>query len=70
MLWLHGKDPLKPDTNTYIITGDSGQGMTGGTIGGIVVSDEILGEDRRIGAAQAGLSLVVITVTGYHWGNG
>ncbi|GAB4819568.1 hypothetical protein N2152v2_006614 [Parachlorella kessleri] len=43
LLYLHGKDPLKPDSNTYIITGDSGQGVTGGTIGGIVVSDEILG---------------------------
>ena len=32
LLYLHGKDPLKPDTNTYIITGDSGQ--VGGRAGG------------------------------------
>lgn len=43
MLYLHGHNPLVPDGNDYIITGDSGQGMTGGTIGGIVVSDLILG---------------------------
>lgn len=43
-LCMHGKDPLKPGSNNcYIITGDSGQGMTGGTIGGIIVSDLILG---------------------------
>ena len=45
LLHLHGKDPLNPDKETYIITGDSGQGMTGGTIGGIVVADLLLGED-------------------------
>lgn len=43
MLYLHGKNPLDPDGHNYIITGDSGQGMTGGTIGGILVSDLILG---------------------------
>lgn len=43
MLYLHGKDPLKPGSHTYIITGDSGQGMTGGTIGGMLVADLILG---------------------------
>ncbi|KAL4423050.1 hypothetical protein ABPG77_002084 [Micractinium sp. CCAP 211/92] len=43
MLYLHGRNPLVPDGSEYIITGDSGQGMTGGTIGGIVVSDLILG---------------------------
>ncbi|EFN55349.1 hypothetical protein CHLNCDRAFT_134365 [Chlorella variabilis] len=43
LLYLHGHNPLVPDGNSYIITGDSGQGMTGGTIGGMVVSDLILG---------------------------
>ncbi|PRW44524.1 oxidoreductase [Chlorella sorokiniana] len=43
MLYLHGRNPLVPDGSNYIITGDSGQGMTGGTIGGIVVADLILG---------------------------
>ncbi|KAL4858845.1 putative Rieske 2Fe-2S iron-sulfur protein YhfW [Chlorella vulgaris] len=43
MLWLHGLNPVVPDPNSYIITGDSGQGMTGGTIGGMVVADLILG---------------------------
>ena len=44
MLHLHGKDPLNPASHdTYIITGDSGQGMTGGTLGAHIVSDLILG---------------------------
>ncbi|PSC69844.1 oxidoreductase [Micractinium conductrix] len=43
LLYLHGRNPLVPDGNEYIITGDSGQGMTGGTIGGIVCADLILG---------------------------
>ena len=47
LLHLHGKDPLNPDKETYIITGDSGQGMTGGTIGGIVVADLLLGMDEQ-----------------------
>ncbi len=36
-----GKNP--GDENTYVITGDSGNGMTHGTIGGMLVSDLILG---------------------------
>ncbi|HEX6308731.1 MAG TPA: FAD-dependent oxidoreductase [Longimicrobiales bacterium] len=32
--------------NVYIITGDSGHGMTHGTIGGIVLTDTILGRDN------------------------
>ena len=48
-----------PGTNQYIITGDSGQGMTGGTLGGMIVADAILGERRRrvvggLGGAQRG----------------
>lgn len=42
VLGLYGKNP-GDSNNTYIITGDSGEGMTGGTIGGIVVTDIILG---------------------------
>ena len=90
MLYLHGKNPLVPNTTQYIITGaaarwgrwvggqrgaqpgqagwcvetprwlacrdpagDSGQGMTGGTIGGMVVADAILGELAALqGAVQ------------------
>ena len=36
-----GKDP--GDENVYVITGDSGMGMTHGTIGGIVVADLVHG---------------------------
>jgi Rieske Fe-S protein len=36
-----GKDP--GDRNVYVITGDSGMGMTHGTIGGIVVADLVHG---------------------------
>ncbi|KAH7623959.1 hypothetical protein Ndes2526B_g01211 [Nannochloris sp. 'desiccata'] len=46
MLYLHGRDPLVSEPNRYIITGDSGQGMTGGTIGGRVVADLILGKEN------------------------
>jgi len=37
-----GRNP--GDDNVYIITGDSGNGMTHGTIGGMLVSDIILGK--------------------------
>jgi glycine/D-amino acid oxidase-like deaminating enzyme/nitrite reductase/ring-hydroxylating ferredoxin subunit len=40
-----GKNP--GDDNVFIITGDSGNGMTHGTIGGIVVSDLIQGIDNK-----------------------
>jgi len=46
-LYIHGRDPLVPERNRYIITGDSGQGMTGGTIGGQIVADLILGRHNR-----------------------
>lgn len=55
MLHLHGLDPGKPGTTVYIITGDSGQGMTGATIGAMVVSDLILGKPE----AQACFILTV-----------
>lgn len=34
------------EPNVYLITGDSGQGMTHGTIGGMLVSDLILGREN------------------------
>lgn len=40
-LYHIGLNPSKHDH--YIITGDSGQGMTGETIGGILIKDMILG---------------------------
>lgn len=39
-----GKNP--GDDNIYIITGDSGNGITHGTLGGIIVTDLILGRDN------------------------
>jgi len=39
MLHIAGLDPLSAHGATYVITGDSGQGMTGGTIGAMVISD-------------------------------
>ncbi|CAI5498826.1 unnamed protein product [Closterium sp. Naga37s-1] len=44
LLGLYGKNPLvsRPSKDVYIVTGNSGQGMTGGTISGLVVSDLIL----------------------------
>jgi glycine/D-amino acid oxidase-like deaminating enzyme/nitrite reductase/ring-hydroxylating ferredoxin subunit len=40
-----GHNPLDDD-NIYIITGDSGNGITHGTIGGMLVTDLILGRDN------------------------
>jgi len=40
-----GRNPLDSD-NVFIVTGDSGQGMTHGTIAGILISDLILGRDN------------------------
>lgn len=39
-----GRNP--GDNNVYVITGDSGNGMTHGTIGGMLVSDIILGKQN------------------------
>jgi Rieske Fe-S protein len=39
-----GKNP--GDENIYIITGDSGNGMTHGTLGGIIITDLIVGRDN------------------------
>ena len=36
--------PEIAEKKLYIATGDSGQGMTGGTIAGIVISAQILGK--------------------------
>lgn len=40
-----GKNP--GDDNIYIITGDSGNGMTHGTLGGIIINDIILGNKNE-----------------------
>ena len=37
-----GRNPLDHD-NVYIVTGDSGMGMTHGTIAGMLITDLILG---------------------------
>ncbi|MBA3755624.1 MAG: FAD-dependent oxidoreductase, partial [Nitrosomonas sp.] len=39
-----GRNPMDDD-NVYVITGDSGNGMTHCTIGGMIVSDLIMGRD-------------------------
>jgi glycine/D-amino acid oxidase-like deaminating enzyme len=40
-----GRNPMD-DKNVYIITGDSGNGITHGTIGAILISDLIMGRDN------------------------
>jgi glycine/D-amino acid oxidase-like deaminating enzyme/nitrite reductase/ring-hydroxylating ferredoxin subunit len=40
-----GKNP--GDDNVYIITGDSGNGMTHGTLGGLIVTDLIQGKENK-----------------------
>lgn len=41
-----GKNPLDED-NIYIVTGDSGNGLTHGTLGGIIIRDLILGNENE-----------------------
>jgi glycine/D-amino acid oxidase-like deaminating enzyme/nitrite reductase/ring-hydroxylating ferredoxin subunit len=41
-----GRNPLDKD-NVYIVTGDSGMGMTHGTIAGMLLTDLIAGRDNR-----------------------
>lgn len=41
-LHLYNRDSLDL-SNVYVATGDSGQGITGGTIAGIVITDCIMG---------------------------
>jgi glycine/D-amino acid oxidase-like deaminating enzyme/nitrite reductase/ring-hydroxylating ferredoxin subunit len=41
-----GRNPLDED-NVYVVTGDSGMGMTHGTIGGMLVTDLIQGRPNR-----------------------
>jgi len=41
-----GRNPLDSD-NVYIATGDSGNGMTHGTIAGILLTDLILGRENK-----------------------
>lgn len=40
-----GKNP--GSDNIYIITGDSGNGMTHGTLGGMIITDLIMGKENR-----------------------
>jgi glycine/D-amino acid oxidase-like deaminating enzyme/nitrite reductase/ring-hydroxylating ferredoxin subunit len=40
-----GRNPMDTD-NVYVVTGDSGMGMTHGTIAGILLTDLILGRDN------------------------
>ncbi|PSJ15730.1 FAD-dependent oxidoreductase, partial [Nitrosomonas supralitoralis] len=40
-----GKNPLD-DNNVYVITGDSGNGMTHCMLGAMIVSDQIMGRDN------------------------
>jgi glycine/D-amino acid oxidase-like deaminating enzyme/nitrite reductase/ring-hydroxylating ferredoxin subunit len=43
----YNENPEGQNNNTYICTGDSGNGMTHGTIAGILISDLILGRQNR-----------------------
>jgi nitrite reductase/ring-hydroxylating ferredoxin subunit len=40
-----GRNPM--ERNVYLITGDSGNGLTHGTIGGLLITDLILGQDNE-----------------------
>ncbi|GJP37973.1 hypothetical protein CLOM_g22417 [Closterium sp. NIES-68] len=78
LLGLYGRNPMDA-TQTYIATGDSGQGMTGGTIAAMVISDlicrrpnpfiEIYSPSRLPPVSMKSLSLagsvVIHTIQGY-----
>ncbi|CAI6005601.1 unnamed protein product [Closterium sp. NIES-64] len=84
LLGLYGRNPLvnRPSKDIYIVTGNSGQGMTGGTISGLVVSDLILSgrseweelyDPRRLPplsqeTAQSIASITAHTAQGYAFG--
>ena len=40
-----GKNPMDDD-NVYVITGDSGNGMTNSTIGAMIITDQIMGREN------------------------
>jgi glycine/D-amino acid oxidase-like deaminating enzyme/nitrite reductase/ring-hydroxylating ferredoxin subunit len=42
-----GRNPMDLDDNMYVVTGDSGQGMTHGTIAGMLLTDLIMGRSNR-----------------------
>ena len=44
-----GHNPLDAD-NVYTVTGDSGNGMTHGTIAGMLLTDLILGRHNPVGS--------------------
>jgi len=56
-----GRNPLDAD-NVYIATGDSGHGITGGTIAGMLLTDLILGRDNPWAELYAP-SRVTVTAT-------
>ena len=45
-----GRNPLD-QSNVYVATGDSGQGMTHGTIAGILLTDMIQGQKESLGSS-------------------
>lgn len=45
-----GKNPFD-EQNVYIVTDDTGIGMTHGTIAGILLTDLILGRNKYLGRA-------------------
>lgn len=46
LLGYIGKNPGSGDTNIYVVTGDSGHGMTHGTIAGILIRDLLTGQEN------------------------
>lgn len=59
-----GRNPLG-DKNTYIITGDSGNGMTHCTIGAMIISDLICGRETRWEALYSPKRKVKHGITGF-----
>jgi len=46
LLGYIGKTPADPNSNIYIVTGDSGHGLTHGTIAGILLTDMMTGKEN------------------------
>lgn len=59
-----GRNPMDED-NVFVATGDSGNGITHGTIAGLVLTDLILGRDNRWAALYDPSRMTLKAATGY-----
>lgn len=59
-----GRNPMDED-NVFVVAGDSGNGITHGTIAGLLLSDLVLGRDNRWAALYDPSRVTLKAVSGY-----